>query len=253
MWTKETADGYGQMRDEELAHVKRIKMQFAALTVGAKILFFNHAHRRNEWKTIQGIQATTAHTGFITATDGRKIWASEILLVQAAKTEQIETLRICLSERIAEFKSVISRAADSDLTVYADFEPDTFVVVNTDKNSEYRVEMETVEGKIFSSCECADFKHRNRVCKHQSEVLKFAFSGLYEKLQTEQVKRFHASFEAGNFKRRHGKQSAYFDNLSDAKSFVERGIGSLQGFGKVSDGNRTVWEYEDEAEYHGWQ
>jgi len=81
-----------------------------------------------------------------------------------------ESEMICLSDRKEEFVQALNRAKNSDLIVYADFEPDTFVVVNRGK-SEYRVKLQTVSGQLCSECGCPDFKFRKRICKHISEVL----------------------------------------------------------------------------------
>lgn len=77
---------------------------------------------------------------------------------------------ICLSDRKEEFMQALNRAKNSDLIVYADFEPDTFVVVNRGK-SEYRVKLQTVSGQLYAECGCPDFKFRKRICKHIGEVL----------------------------------------------------------------------------------
>lgn len=82
-----------------------------------------------------------------------------------------ESEMICLSDRKREFAEAIQRAEKSNLEVYADFEPDTFVVVNRSNGHEYRVMLKTKDGQVFARCECADFIHRERICKHISEVL----------------------------------------------------------------------------------
>lgn len=83
----------------------------------------------------------------------------------------VEPLMISLNERQAEFTQSIERAAKSKLKVYADFEKDTFVVVNEENKHEHRVALKTVKGKVLASCDCGDFKNRNRICKHLSVVL----------------------------------------------------------------------------------
>ncbi len=94
------------------------------------------------------------------------------------KTVKSETLLICLNDRQTEFKQALKRGENNRLEVYDDFEPDTFVVVNLDNKSEYRVMLKTIDGKVYANCECGDFKNRSRICKHQSEVLVSRFFGL---------------------------------------------------------------------------
>lgn len=90
--------------------------------------------------------------------------------VRINNIESEETM-LCLSERKEEFMSALTRAKNSDMTVYADFERDNFVVVNNDNKSEYRVKLESKHGQFYAECDCPDFKHRHRICKHISEVL----------------------------------------------------------------------------------
>ncbi|MGC2239096.1 MAG: SWIM zinc finger family protein [Pyrinomonadaceae bacterium] len=90
----------------------------------------------------------------------------------SAETAKAEML--CVSARRIEFVPALERAAKSNLTVYADFEPDTFVVVNKDNGNEYRVNMKTIDGQLFSDCECEDYCYRRRVCKHIVEVIFFS-------------------------------------------------------------------------------
>lgn len=86
---------------------------------------------------------------------------------------QINPKMICLSERKGEFRKALERGKDSRLEVYADWERDSFVVVNEDNGSEYRVKLETRGRRLFGECDCKDFAYRKRVCKHLSEVLTF--------------------------------------------------------------------------------
>lgn len=88
-----------------------------------------------------------------------------------AQTVENEPLMICLNDRQAEFKESLSRAAKSNLIVFPDFERDSFVIVNTDTKSEYRAIFKSVAGRALASCDCGDFKHRGRICKHLSRVL----------------------------------------------------------------------------------
>lgn len=95
--------------------------------------------------------------------------------------QQPETTMICLSDRKDEFLSALSRAKNSSLTVYNDFEFDNFVVVNRENNSEYRVKLETKDNKVHAECGCPDFKFRKRICKHISSVLTDTVFGILAK------------------------------------------------------------------------
>lgn len=81
---------------------------------------------------------------------------------------------IYLSERKGEFRAALERGKDNRFEVYADWERDSFVVVNKDNGAEYRVKLESQNNRLFGECECGDFTFRRRVCKHLSEVLTFA-------------------------------------------------------------------------------
>lgn len=78
---------------------------------------------------------------------------------------------ICLSERKFEFVEALGRGKDNSFEIYADWDKDAFVVVNSDKGSEYRVKFETRDKKLFGECECPDFQFRKRTCKHLGSVL----------------------------------------------------------------------------------
>lgn len=78
---------------------------------------------------------------------------------------------ICLSSRKKEFVEAMSRADNSDLEVFADWERDSFVVVNHGNGKEYRVELDSNDGRAFAQCDCPDFVYRSRICKHISSVL----------------------------------------------------------------------------------
>ena len=88
---------------------------------------------------------------------------------------------MCLSDRKPEFVEALKRGEQSDLEVYADFEPDSFVVVNNDNGKEYRVNLKSEGGQVFASCECADHIFRKRVCKHIGAVLTDTVFGLLAK------------------------------------------------------------------------
>lgn len=85
---------------------------------------------------------------------------------------------ICLTERKKEFFEATQRADNSDLEVYVDFEPESYVVVNKDNGKEYRIKLKTAGGQSFADCECEDFTFRRRICKHISAVLTETLFGI---------------------------------------------------------------------------
>ena len=98
--------------------------------------------------------------------------AKEIIASDMPQTApEIADKMICLSERKFEFIEALGRGKDNDFEVYADWEKDTFVVVNRDNKNEYRVIFETRGKKLFGMCDCPDFKFRKRTCKHLGCVL----------------------------------------------------------------------------------
>ncbi len=94
-----------------------------------------------------------------------------------AQTVEAEPLMICLNDRQIELTAAIARAEKSNLEVFPDFERDSFVVVNRENGNEYKTNLKAVEGKVLANCEkqggepCADFKYRNRICKHLGKTL----------------------------------------------------------------------------------
>ena len=160
-----------------------------------------------EQTIINGFQVTiiTGYYGtqlFITNADGVSIYAhqvsggrdgaferaNEVIARETAQaaTVKVETVietvsagsrKICLNERKDEFKQALKRGLDNDLVVYAGWDKDTFFVVNNSNGKEYKIELETVDGKTFGECECRDFEFRKRICKHQTAVLQEVFFG----------------------------------------------------------------------------
>lgn len=93
--------------------------------------------------------------------------ASHVVQIEA----QVNRKMICLSTRKTEFVEAFERGRNSNLEVYADWDKDAFVVVNSDNKAEYRVKLESHKGQLFAECECPDFTYRKRICKHISTVL----------------------------------------------------------------------------------
>lgn len=104
-----------------------------------------------------------------------------------AETAAAETMMICLSDRQDEYNEAVSRAADSDLELFNDFEKDSYVVVNRATSKEYRVVFKTVSGKALVSCECKDFSQRNRICKHLAYFLQGNFCVLMSRIAAAEV------------------------------------------------------------------
>lgn len=144
---------------------------------------------------------------------------------------------IPLSERRAEFIKALERAASSKLEVFANFERDSFTVINSENNHEYEVRFLTRGGETFASCACADFTNRQRICKHISEVIWFAFGGLIERIE-EFEKPFAAVTFATNFKDGAKPVKRRFRTRTEAIQSIERtaeDTGSCFQFGKVFD------------------
>lgn len=95
---------------------------------------------------------------------------SSVFTVVGSQSFRVGTEMICLTDRKVEFKEASERADKSELYVFADA-PDRFGVVNGKSKAHYKVNLKTIEGKIYSDCECADFTYRHRLCKHIAAVL----------------------------------------------------------------------------------
>lgn len=194
-WTQEIAEGYELMLETEEKFLERKKAEFASLEVGAKVMYFNHAFRRDEWATIAKIVPTTAFIGYVITDKGKQVWASELKLVHSEANT--ETLQICLNDRLPELISAIERAENSNLKVFADWEKDHYVVVNYDnptKPREYRIVLQTRNMRVFASCICPDFKNRSRCCKHIAITAKECAPEDYANLETVMKKEVVAVF-----------------------------------------------------------
>lgn len=184
-WTQEIATGYETRLETEENFLNRKRAEFAQLKVGAKVMYFSHAYRKDVWATIEKIVPTSAHIGYIVTEKGIQIWASELKLVHSEVVT--ETLQICLNDRVTEFVSAAHRAGNFRLQVFADWDKNNYVVVNRDKKSEYRVAFQNREERAFASCSCPDFKKRNRICKHIVAVLKETHSADFARLTGQMV------------------------------------------------------------------
>ena len=85
---------------------------------------------------------------------------------------------LCLSMRKDEFIDALNRGESSNLQVFNDWEFNSFVVKNRTNCTEYRVNLDTANGKVFGECTCPDYEYRKRVCKHISAVLADALFGM---------------------------------------------------------------------------
>lgn len=94
----------------------------------------------------------------------------QVFTVVPSQPVKIGTEMICLTDRKVEFKAASERADKGELFVFCDA-PDRFGVVNGESKNHYKVNLKTIDGKIYSDCECADFTYRRRVCKHIAAVL----------------------------------------------------------------------------------
>lgn len=83
---------------------------------------------------------------------------------------------ICLTDQPrAVVQGALKRSFENEFEVFGDWYRDTYVVVNKTKNTEYRVELETIGKKAYASCTCKDFQYRKQACKHVMEVMQFTF------------------------------------------------------------------------------
>jgi hypothetical protein len=174
-------------RETEAARIKRERLD--SIQKGSHVLVFNSTFagrddsKEKTWHTVGELTRFTGGIVEMICTDGRKVSSNDVLLV--ANEKAAETLLICLNDREREFIAATSRADKNNLEVFHDWEADSFVVVNHDSRTEYKVVLKTIKGKVFASCECGDFKKRNRVCKHQAEVLRDAFSDVPQPIEQE--------------------------------------------------------------------
>lgn len=104
-----------------------------------------------------------------------KIHRIEVISPQNAN---LPNLAICLTDRKTEFVEALKRATGNDFDVFHGWDRDTFFVVNRTNKSEYRIEFETVDGKVYAQCECPDFIYRKRCCKHLAVALQETFFGI---------------------------------------------------------------------------
>jgi hypothetical protein len=84
---------------------------------------------------------------------------------------QIPNLAICLNDRQDEFTEAFKRGFNNEFLLLDGWDMDEFFVVNRTNKTEYKVQFSTVDGKCYAECDCPDFIHRKRICKH----LSFAF------------------------------------------------------------------------------
>jgi hypothetical protein len=115
-----------------------------------------------------------------------KIHRCEVIAPQP-KTQNVPNLSICLSDRKDEFRAALKRGMDNDLQVSDGWDKDSFFVTNRTNNSEYRVEFEAVDGRVYADCECPDALYRKRICKHVAAVLENKFFGVVESMGVELV------------------------------------------------------------------
>ncbi|MBS3915571.1 MAG: SWIM zinc finger family protein [Bacteroidetes bacterium] len=113
-----------------------------------------------------------------------KIHRCEVI---APQVENVPNLAICLNDRKDEFRGALKRGMDNDLQVSDGWDKDSFFVTNRTNKSEYRVEFEAVDGRVYADCECADALYRKRICKHIAAVLEDNFFGVVESMGVELV------------------------------------------------------------------
>ncbi|HEX8289807.1 MAG TPA: SWIM zinc finger family protein [Pyrinomonadaceae bacterium] len=103
---------------------------------------------------------------------------SEVFSSHVIKIERMNPKMICLHDRDrSEIKAALKRGFENEFEVFADWDRDSFVIVNHTNQTEYRVKLTTSGGRTFSECSCKDFIYRKHVCKHIAEVLQFTLFG----------------------------------------------------------------------------
>lgn len=181
------ANDYDRFIDNLTASARTKRERLDSIQKGSHILVFNSMWagrdeaKEKTWHKVESLTRFSDGIAEMICTDGRRILSDDVMLV--ANEKAAETLLICLNDREREFIEATSRADKSNLEVFHDWEPDAFVVVNHDNHSEYKVILKTIDGKVFASCECSDFSKRNRVCKHQAEVLRDTFSDVPQPIE----------------------------------------------------------------------
>jgi len=169
------------------ARTKRIRSD--SIQEGSHILVFNSMWagrdeaKEKTWRRVEKLTRFSDGIAQMICTDGRRVSSDDVLLV--ANEKALDTMLICLGDREREFTEALARADKNNLEVFHDWERDSFVVVNHDSRTEYKVTLKTTGGKVFASCECSDFSKRSRVCKHQAEVLRDAFSDVPQPIEQE--------------------------------------------------------------------
>ncbi len=88
---------------------------------------------------------------------------------------------ICINDRTNEHLEALGRGEKSKLQVFNNFDRNTYAVKNHDTRKEYNVIFHCEGTEVYSSCDCADFTYRHRVCKHISAVLHAALLDLVAK------------------------------------------------------------------------
>jgi hypothetical protein len=167
------------------ARIKRARLD--SIQHGSHVLVFNSVFagrdeaKAKTWHKVEKLTRFSDGIVEMICTDGRKVSSDDVLLV--ANEKAAETLMICLNDREKEFTAALGRADRNNLEVFHDWEKDAFVVVNHGNRTEYKVSLKTKNGKVFASCECGDFIKRNRLCKHQAEVLRDAFSSISQPIE----------------------------------------------------------------------
>jgi hypothetical protein len=88
---------------------------------------------------------------------------------------------VCLNDRTQEHLEALARGEKSKLEVFNAWDKNSFAVKNHDTRKEYNVNFVCEGDKVYSSCDCADFTYRHRVCKHISAVLHDALLSMIAK------------------------------------------------------------------------
>jgi hypothetical protein len=86
---------------------------------------------------------------------------------------------VCINDRTKEYLEGLSRGETSKLSVFNDWDNNSFAVKNLVNRKEYKVNFVCEGKRVFADCDCADFTFRHRVCKHISAVMHDALLSIF--------------------------------------------------------------------------
>lgn len=197
-WTAEQANGYEAYMAQLGAEVHRQFQLARKITVGSKILFFNHAAQADTWATVEKFNFSDFTNTHAVVKGGRMVFLKEIKIVH--NEDATETVAILLNDRVTEILEACVRFAGNQFETTVGPEKNSFYVLNRTKETQYLVSIDTdAEQNATATCTCPDFIHRSRVCKHIIAVLDRWFQPLFAQIVRRDVSELSENdvFEAG--------------------------------------------------------